>query len=256
MLMIMKNRILLIAYILLSVSAARSQCYPDRHSTNFFDGWISCAVADNPNPLRGKSHFILFDYGKIYKLGQAKIWNSNDPAHLDYGMRDVYIDYSLDGENWTEAGVFTFPQASGLNTYEGEDGPFLNDIEARYLLITGINNYGGDCYGLSEIRISAEEVIISDVDDPVDLACVTANLYPNPFTDQVTLSLNPGCSGELRYILYDGLGKMVLNQTASLMQGQDKTIQIGGDLPAGTYNLYLEYGGKAIQRNIVKMNRS
>ena len=252
----MKNIFLPIAILLLTVQYGSTQCYPDRHSTNFFDGWISCDVAISPNPLRGKSHFIMYDYGKIYKLGQMQIWNTNDPAHLDWGMRDVAIDYSLDGENWVEAGVFTFGQASGLSTYEGEQGPHLNNIEAQYLLITGLNNYGGDCYGFSEVKISAEEVIISDVEDPIQLECVAVSVYPNPFADKVTLDLDPGCSGELRYTVYDGLGKTLLFQTASLVNGQKKSIEIGHDLPAGTYRLYLESGGQSVQRSIVKMNRT
>jgi hypothetical protein len=78
-----------------------AQCYPNRHSTNFFDGWVSCETAVNPNPARGKGHFIMYDYGKRYALGQMKIWNSNDPSHLDWGMQEVVIDYSVDGETWT-----------------------------------------------------------------------------------------------------------------------------------------------------------
>lgn len=252
----MKNIFLPIAILLMAFQYGKTQCYPDRHSTNFFDGWISCDVAISPNPLRGKSHFIMYDYGKIYKLGQMQIWNTNDPAHLDWGMRDVAIDYSLDGENWIEAGVFTFGQASGLSTYEGEQGPHLSNIEAQYLLITGLNNYGGDCYGFSEVKISAEEVIISDVEDPIQLQCVAVSIYPNPFADKVTLVLDPGCSGELRYTVYDGLGKTILHQTASLVNGQNKSIELGQDLPAGTYRLYLEYGGQSVQRSIVKMNRT
>jgi hypothetical protein len=252
----MKQTVLIITLWISALHMGNAQCFPNRHSTNFYDGWVSCELADSPNPLRGKSHFIMYDYGKVYKLGQAEIWNTNDPAHLDWGMRDVAIDYSLDGINWAEAGQFTFAQASGQSTYEGTPGPHLNDIEARYLLITGINNYGGECFGFSEIKISAEEVIISDV-EPVDqLECVDVTVYPNPFADKMTLTLTPGCSGELRYILYDGLGKIVLNQTASLISGQNKSIDVGQDLPAGTYNLYLQYGGKSTQRSVVKVNRT
>jgi hypothetical protein len=252
----MKRTILFISLLVVALQYGNTQCFPNRHSTNFFDGWISCETSENPNVVRGKGHFIMYDYGKVYKLGQMEIWNTNDPAHLDWGMRDVVIDYSLDGVSWAEAGQYTFPQADGLSTYEGAPGPHLNNIEAQYLLITGINNYGGECYGLSEIKISAEEVIISDVEKVTELECVSVSVYPNPFADKMTLTLSPGCSGDLRYILYDGLGKMVLSQTANLINGQNKSIDVGQDLPAGAYNLYLEYGGKSTQRSVVKVNRT
>ncbi len=253
----MKKIFLLSALICFVQQWGFNQCYPDRHSTNFFDGWISCNMADNPNPLRGKSHFIMYDYGHLYELGQMRIWNSNDPSHLDWGMKDVIIDYSEDGEAWTEAGEFTLPQASGLSTYEGAEGPDLNGIEARYLLITGINNYGNnDCFGLSEVKVSGERVILSEVEDALDLDCLAISIYPNPFHDKVTLALSPGCSGELHFSIYDALGKVVYYQTTNLVAGQQQSLELGEQLPAGTYMLFMEKGGKSIQRHIVKINRT
>jgi hypothetical protein len=217
---------------------------------------VSCETAINPNPPRGKGHFILYDYGRPYKLGQMTIWNSNDPSHLDWGMQNIVIDYSNDGENWVEAGQYIFPQASGLSTYEGFEGPHLGDIEARYLLITGLTNYGGECFGLSEVKVVGERVILSDVEDVLDLECVSISLYPNPFSEKVTLLLSPGCSGNVQVTVFDALGKIVSRQTANIIKGQEKSIEIGQELPAGAYNLYIEHDGKGVQRSIVKMNRT
>ena len=248
--------ILIVAFVMVQ-HVVMSQCYPNRHSTNFFDGWISCEPAPSPNPLRPVSHFIMYDFGKIYKLGQMQIWNTNDPSHLDWGMRDVAIDYSIDGITWNLAGDYTFPQASGLSTYEGASGPHLNDIEARYLLITGINNYGGECYGLSEFRVNGTEVeVTTAVDDLAKLECVDVSLYPNPFAEKMTLVLAPGCSGDVRYVLYDAMGHELKSEKTSLVSGHQKSVEVGGDLPAGTYMLYIEFGGKSVQRSIVKMGKT
>lgn len=252
----MKKHIIILFLCAISFSYLSGQCYPDRHSTNFFDGWISCETADNPNAERGKSHFIMYDFGKVYKLGQMKIWNSNDPSHLDRGMRDVIIDHSKDGITWTSAGNFTFAQATGLSTYEGEQGPLLVDVEARYLLITGVNNYGGDCYGFSEMRVEAEEVIISDVEDVSNLDCVDVSLYPNPFQDKVTLSLAAGCNGDLRYVIYDAGGREISAEKVNLQSGSNASVEIGSSLLPGTYMLSIEFGGQSIKRSIVKMSRT
>ena len=253
----MKKTIFLIAALVGLSQMVFSQCFPDRHSTNFFDGWVSCEAAPNPNPARPVSHFIMYDFGKVFKLGQMTIWNSNDPAHLDWGMRDVAIDYSTDGVTWLTAGDYTFGQASGLSTYEGEEGPFLNEIEARYLLITAINNYGGSCFGLSEMKVAGEEVeIISDVEDVKNLECVNISLYPNPFAEKMTMVLTPGCSGDLHVTVYDAAGRMISNEVTSLITGQEKSMELGKDLPSGSYRLNLEYGGQSVQRTLIKMNRS
>lgn len=252
----MKKIILSISVLVMLHQFALAQCFPDRHSTNFFDGWISCEAALSPNPDRPESHFILYDFGKVYALGQMTIWNTNDPSHLDWGMRNVAIDYSRDGETWYTAGDYTFPQASGLSTYEGAEGPDLNEIEARYLLITALSNYGGACYGLSEMNVVGEEVIISAVEDINELTCVGVTLYPNPFADQLTLGLAPECSGELRANVYDANGKMLAFEITALVTGQQKSLEIGRDLPAGAYTLILEFNGKVVRRTIVKMNRT
>src|SRR5688500_15811128 len=109
----MKKLLYLILSFMTLSQVAVGQCYPDRHSTNFFDGWISCDVAENPNHERGKGHFIMYDFGKVFSLGEMQIWNTNDPNHLDWGMKDVAIDYSPDSITWHHAGDFTFSQASG-----------------------------------------------------------------------------------------------------------------------------------------------
>lgn len=252
----MTKTIYLIFACLLITQIVFGQCFPDRHSTNFYDGWVSCETALNPNTDRGKGHFIMYDFGKLFALGQMTIWNSNDPGHLDWGMRDVHIDYSADGVIWTTAGTFTFPQASGLSTYEGVSGPNLNSIEARYLLITAINNYGGECFGLSEMHVAGEEVIISNVDPVQNLTCVDVTMYPNPFADKMTLGLAPGCSGELRYTIYDALGKEIAAETTSLNAGKNASVEIGQRLPAGSYMLHITFGGQSIQRSMIKVQRN
>jgi len=250
-----KNIYAVIALMIIS-NIVSGQCFPNRHSTNFFDGWVSCEPATNPNSLRPVSHFILYDFDKVFKLGQMYIWNTNDPAHLDWGMRDVAIDYSIDGETWFHAGDFTFPQASGLSTYEGDIGPYLNEVEARYLLITGINNYGGECFGLSEMRVNGERVILSDVEDVTSLDCVDVSIYPNPFAEKMTLHFTAGCQGDVHYILYDALGHEIMTEKTNLVSGQNKTIELGRDLPAGSYMLYIEFGGKSLQKSIIKMSKT
>lgn len=239
----------------LSVQYLGAQCYPDRHSTNFFDGWISCEPAASPNPDRPVSHFILYDFNKVYALGKMKIWNTNDPSRTTWGMRDVVIDYSLDGQSWQSAGEFTFQEASGLSTYEGSDGPDLGGIEARYLLITAINNYGGDCYGLSEMHVEGEEVEITKNEEVAELECVGVNFYPNPFVSNVVLELASTCQGPLRYIIFDETGKIIDNKVLDLVPGQQQTHTIGAELVPGSYRIRIDFEGKSIQRNLIKISR-
>lgn len=153
----MKKYLIIFLSLVFVMDQGYTQCYPDRHNTNWYDGWISCETAPNPNSVYGDSHWILYDFNETYELGQLHVWNSNDPAHLDYGMQEVSIDYSLDGQDWIHFGDFDWEMASGKSIYEGFEGPHFDGAVARYVLITGLSNFGGECFGLSELRFAVQE---------------------------------------------------------------------------------------------------
>lgn len=131
-----------------------SQCYQDRHSTSVYDSWVSDSPAANPNSARAVSHWIMYDLGATYQLGQMHLWNINDPDRLTQGLKNYMIDVSLDGQTWTEVGEYELAMAEGLSIYEGIDGPDLGGVKAQYLLVTAVNNHGDpSMYGLGEIRV-------------------------------------------------------------------------------------------------------
>ena len=137
---------------------SQGQIYPDRHTTNAYDGWISCEKSNNPNPARGSSHWIRYDFGQTYALHDVVFWNMNHPDHLVNGLKNVLIEYSTNGSTWHFVDTFTVPKAPASGFYEGVQGPDLGGVNARYLLITAVDNHGGGCYGLSEFRVYTQPV--------------------------------------------------------------------------------------------------
>lgn len=216
-----------------------SQCYPDRHSTTWSDSWISCDTSPNPNTVYGSSHWILYDLGYEYTLNETKLWNLNEPKRLDNGVNEFAIDYSLDGSTWTNLGNFTMNQASGTSIYEGEDGPDFNGIHTRYVLITPLSNYGGDCFGFSELKIQ--------ITDPLDIIDETigfnATVYPNPFINNVSLKIKAIDNQKpIVYELYDILGREILRKEFSLIEEQDTyELELNGNtLASGIYILNIQ----------------
>jgi len=139
-------------------------------------------------------------------LNQLKIWNVNDPDLLNLGAQNVIIDYSLDGINWTEFGQETFPQAPGISTYEGDDIVDFGGIKARYLLFTIVDNYGGEeCTGFAEMRVAVD----STVDENADI-CITADVYPNPVANDLTVTLTKKCLGEVYLAIEDATGRTIV----------------------------------------------
>lgn len=152
----MKNVLLAISLLLFFVIKSAAQCCPDRHSTNAHDGWISCSASINPVPGLGNSHWIRYDFGQVQSLHQSIFWNINDPGRLADNVQRARIHYSTDGSNWTSIGIIDFVQASGNPKYEGFTGPDFGGAAARYLVITPIQNFGGSCFGFSEMKIFTE----------------------------------------------------------------------------------------------------
>jgi len=245
----MKN-ILLTLMLLLSWQQIHAQCYADRHSTNWYDGWISCETSANPIASYGNSHWILYDFGFVYTLFDSKIWNANEPNHLDYGIQNFTVDYSTDAINWTHLGNFSLNQASGIAIYEGEEGPDFQGALAKYVLLTPTSNYGGSCYGFSEIKFYVDEDLSSIAEEKTGFHVVA---FPNPFKDKLSItidSLTPGKS--VIFTLYDILGRNIYQKTVANVLSE-KTIEIAETaLSSGIYFLKIEHNDKQTTLKLIK----
>ncbi|HMQ07482.1 MAG TPA: T9SS type A sorting domain-containing protein [Saprospiraceae bacterium] len=169
----------------LFVSALFSQVYdPDRHNTSIEDTWISCQQSNSPNPVRGLSHWILYDLGFIHQLGPTHFWNLNVPEYLQSGINEIIIDVSENGSEWIQASIYSIPQAQGSGYYSGVSGPNLTGRNARYILITVSSNHGGPCAGFSEWK-----VYVSDPADPSYCNTESMDILDYPGQDSVAVQL-------------------------------------------------------------------
>lgn len=142
-----------------------AQCGEGKHSTNEADAWVSCQKSQSPNPVRGSSHWMLYDLGYTYGLGEITLWNYNVAGETGKGFKEVIIDYSLDGVNWNQVPSFQLPEAPGNENYAGYTGPDLGGVSARYILITGLSTWDeSGCAGLSEFKVEVDNQVL-----PVDL---------------------------------------------------------------------------------------
>ncbi len=239
----MKNFIALFAFIVFC-SSLTAQCFEDRHSRALNDGWLSCEESESPNELRGSGHWIQYDFGHVYNLGQSHIWNSSHPDFLTSGISEMYIDYSLDGVTWQEWGIFSLPASNGTGFYEGTEGPDFNGLNARAILITAISNHGGSCFGLSEIRINTEGLISSL--DEVELE-VSMDVFPNPASDYTTVIASYEDAKELPLHVYNELGSLIFE--ASISSSQELIINTS-DWPAGQYIISSRQGIQFSQKNL------
>ncbi len=249
----MKQTILIFLLFALSAGSLASQCFLDRHNTTWYDGWMSCTPSMNPNAARGESHWILYDLSYSYGLFQLHLWNTNAPEYLSSGMQNIAIDISNDGSTWTEIGEFQLPIADGTPTYEGIGLYDFGGINARYVLITGLSNYGGPCFGLSEIRINVADDIVTSTASPLPGGCLSARIFPNPVQEDSRALVSSDCSDEpVRYSIQDLSGKTITSGTIAMAGGEGR-LELN-TLPdaAGVYVLSLQQRGQVRRLKIVK----
>lgn len=228
-----------------------AQCYPDRHSTTWFDNWVSCSTSQNPNNAYDSSHWIMYNLGYKYILKDTQLWNLNEPNNLSNGINEFAVDYSLDGNEWIHLGNYTMGMAPGTSTYEGEKGPDFDGIKAQYVLITPLTNYGGDCFGFSELKINITDPF-DDIDEEIGF---NANVYPNPFIDDINLRIKSLYENTpLTYSLYDILGREIVKQDLSLIENQENyEIKLNGqNLATGIYIFKIAQNGKQRSFKLLK----
>ena len=120
----------------------------DEHSVDSDDMWL--ATGNGVDPVR-----VQYAFERVYKLHELLVWNYNvmfEPV-LGFGLKDVTIEYSVDGAAWTTLGDFEFAQATATADYVANTTVDLAGVAAQYVRLTVNSGYGvvGQL-GLSEVR--------------------------------------------------------------------------------------------------------
>jgi hypothetical protein len=122
----------------------------DQHSTQPLDMWL--AAGTNP--------WIQYEFDKAYKLNEMLVWNSNQviESFLGFGVKEVTIETSVDGENWTALdGMIELAKAPGEAAYAANTAVSFGGVVAQFVKLSVVNAHGtvGGQTGLSEVRFLA-----------------------------------------------------------------------------------------------------
>ena len=226
------------------------QCFPERHSTNWFDAWVSCETSISPNS--SKSHWIMYELDALYKIDKFKIWNINDPPHLEWGTKNLLIEYSEDGKNWFIADSFVLTKAPGTNDYEGDDWIDLNIPKAKFLLLTSLTNFKGDCHGFSEIKFSAEKIKLNTTIS-YEKNKMRVEVTPNPFSNQIEVNINSSLNGSCQIEILNSLGQNVYNNIVMIDNYTfHQTLDLK-HLKSGIYHFQIKQKSVKYSKNILKL---
>ena len=111
--------------------------------------WFSASVDLDP--------WIQYDFDEVKKLDVMAVWNANSSAEMaiGWGVKDVQIEYSADGENWDVLeGAIQLSRATGSPTYNQSDEIDFGGVAAKAVRLNIKSNWGGILmsYGLSEVQ--------------------------------------------------------------------------------------------------------
>jgi len=118
------------------------------HDVNEFNMWLSDGDATEPA-------WIQYQFDRPYKLHELLVWNCNRfrEDRLGYGFKEVLIEHSLDGTDFTALNPIQFEPATGKEP-TGPVTVTLNGLVATHVRLTAVSNFSGRSqYGLSEVRL-------------------------------------------------------------------------------------------------------
>jgi hypothetical protein len=122
----------------------------DLHSVAGLDMWLTAPGAEG-------SAWIQYEFDKVLMLHEMWVWNHNSfmESTLGLGCKDVTIEYSVDGIDFTTLGTtHEFTQAPGAAGYAANTTIDFSGVVAKYVKLTINSNWKGilEQYGLSEVR--------------------------------------------------------------------------------------------------------
>jgi hypothetical protein len=145
----------------------------DQHSINTGDMWM----------VKGVPAWIQYTFDQEYALHELWVWNSNSQFEtmMGFGAKNVTIEYSTDGENWTPLeNVPQFAQGTGVATYTKNTIVSFGGVTAKYVKLTINTTYG--IYGtasLSEVRFYYVPVKAFEPDPVEDAAEIDIDVELN-----------------------------------------------------------------------------
>ncbi len=179
---------------------------------------------------------------------KINVWRKNDTHIIEWATsKEINVDYFLverispNENNYKEvsAKIRANGISSVLNEYLFEDKE-VSDVGIYYYRIKQVDFDGRSAYS-SEVSIkhSTEDFAI---------------VYPNPVMQNLTIELNLNDEAEVEVKVFTMQGQLLreYGEKAVLNKGQNKIPLDVHQLPAGVYNVMIEYNGIIIKKEVIR----
>jgi len=124
--------------------------------------WITADIAAKTSPSGINCQaWVQFSFDTVYSINNISVWNSGmaNGAAPGRSWKDAVISWSTDGSVWSSMN-YTFNQYAdydaigGGNFFAPSDPSVAFAHDAKYVVFSGLNTYGGTEYMMSEVRFN------------------------------------------------------------------------------------------------------
>ena len=226
-----------IFFVFILASQLLAQCLSeDQHNSSLFSSWLSCEKRVNPFTNKGDAgHWIIYQFPEEVEIESIHLWNLNNPDYLNAGAKTIELSASQDSENWRIVDTLEVNMGVGDRTYLGELVEDFKGVRAKYIMLTILTNYGGECAGFSEIKFNLGKVTTATDEAPT----FTLSVFPNPMIDRTDITISGLSSQRIDYSLVDMSGKVIRQGRERATANTHRFSLQGLALPSGPYTLHI-----------------
>lgn len=215
-------------------------------------------------------YFVCIGNGKLYKLISSEIGDTLPPLFTNEPGLDAYqqnikvrdnrpADNGIESMRWSaignSGGSFLVSYTPAITSCPENNAVYTISFVQVDSTVAGC--YGfifNDCAGnKSYDTLCFQAHVLKGVTNDTHSSLTLEANRPNPFSRHSTITYSTAGYGMVRLNIYDELGREVtriIDRTQE--QGRHSLDFDGSKLPAGSYTLRLESGGKVVSRKIVK----
>lgn len=211
------------------------------NSTNTADKAVDANGTTRWSSAYANNQSIYVDLGATYNVNRVRLaWES---AYA----RDYQVQVSTNGTTWT-----TIKDVWNKTSASADDHTGLN-ATARYVKVYCINRATSYGFSLYELEVygtgtGARSAITASSAAAAAQPGQSLSVFPNPFTDQVTVHVAAEWLPSGFLLVIDGKGRVVRREQ---LRREDHTIDLA-QLPSGIYQVALADNTRRISQTIVK----
>ncbi len=146
-------------------------------------------------------------------------------------------------DDWCYSGAWTNCVTLDLSAFEG--------ASTLRLMFENVNDYGNNIF-VDNVIVSGACAAVSVLPTLVEELDVSVDVAPNPFDQEINVSLYSNQSRDLELGIFDALGRNVMTADQLTVNGQMNHTLNTGDLPGGIYFLRVTDGDKVKTVKLMK----